>query len=129
MRKHLTNGMWDKLAPLLPPESGRQGPVAKENRLMVEGMLWKMRTSSPWRDLPEEFGPWNSVYTRFSRWCKAGVWREVLTVLQKQVDWEWIFLDSTIVRAHQHAHGAKKKRSPPVNRSGVRAAAPRPKST
>ena len=110
MRKHLTNGMWDKLAPLLPPETGRQGPDAKDNRLMVEGMLWKMRTSSPWRDLPEEFGPWNSVYTRFSRWCKAGVWREVLSALQKQADWEWLFLDSTIVRAHQHAHGAKKKR-------------------
>jgi len=112
MRKHLTNGMWDKLAPLLPPERGRQGPVAKENRLMVEGMLWKMRTSSPWRDLPEDFGPWNSVYTRFSRWCKSGVWREVLSALQGQVDWEWLFLDSTAVRAHQHAHGAKKKPSP-----------------
>ena len=128
MRKHLTNGMWDKLAPLLPPESGRQGPVAKENRLMVEGMLWKMRTSSPWRDLPDEFGPWNSVYTRFSRWCKAGVGREVLTALQKQVDWEWIFLDSTIVRAHQHAHGAKKKRSPRAKLSAGRAAARPPRS-
>jgi transposase len=123
MRKHLTNGIWDKLAPLLPPKSGRQGPVAKENRLMVEGMLWKMRTSSPWRDLPQEFGLWNSVYTRCSRWCKARVWRGILAALQKQVDWEWIFLDSTIVRAHQYAHGAKK--STP-RRSSDRAIARRP---
>jgi len=109
MRKLLTNGMWSKLAPLLPAESGRQGPVAKDNRLMVEGMLWKMRTGCPWRDLPEDFGPWESVYTRFSRWCKAGVWRDVLSELQKdEADWEWLFIDSSAVKVHQHAHGAKK---------------------
>ena len=106
----LTNGMWSKLSPLLPPETGRQGPIAKDNRLMVEGMLWKMRTGSPWRDLPPEFGPWESVYTRFNRWNRRGVWREVMKALQAEVVWEWLFMDSTAVKAHQHAHGAKKKR-------------------
>jgi putative transposase len=110
MRKLLTNGMWSKLAPLLPAERGRQGPVRKDNRLMVEGMLWKMRTGAPWRDLPEEFGPWESIYTRFSRWCKAGIWREVLAALQQEgaSDYEWLMIDSSAVKVHQHAHGAKK---------------------
>ena len=109
MRKLLSNKMWFQLAPLLPAECGRQGPIRKDNRLMVEGMLWKMRTGAPWRDLPEEFGPWESIYTRFSRWCKAGVWRKVLTALQEgEMDCEWLMMDSSAVKVHQHAHGAKK---------------------
>ena len=109
MRKLLRNGMWDRLDALLPAETGRQGPIRKNNRLMLEGMLWKLRTGCPWRDLPEEFGPWETVYTRFSRWCKRGIWREVLGALQEEaVDYEWLSFDSTAVRAHQHAQGAKK---------------------
>jgi putative transposase len=105
----MTNGMWSKLSPLLPAEAGRQGPVAKDNRLMVEGMLWRIRTGCPWRDLPSEFGPWESVYTRFSRWCKAGIWRRVLSTLQEdEADCDWLFIDSSSVKVHQHAHGAKK---------------------
>lgn len=83
MRKMLTNGMWSRLKPLLPAERGRCGPPNKDNRTLVEGMLWKMRTSAPWRDLPAEFGPWNSVYTRFNRWCQQGIWGEVLAKLRK----------------------------------------------
>jgi putative transposase len=110
MRKMLTNGMWSKLAPLLPAERGRQGPIRKDNRLMLEGMLWKLRTGAPWRDLPEEFGPWESIYTRFSRWSKRGIWRQILSALQQDKDMnaEWLMMDSSAVKAHQHAHGAQK---------------------
>ena len=110
MRKLLTNGMWFRLAPLLPAERGRQGPVRKNNRMMVEGMLWKLRTGAPWRDLPGDFGPWESVYTRFSRWCKSGVWRKVLAELKRDgdQDCEWLMIDSSPIKVHQHAHGAKK---------------------
>ena len=110
MRKLLTNGMWSKLEVLLPPERGRKSRPSKDNRLFLEGMLWKMRTGCPWRDLPGEFGPWNSIYTRFNRWCRQGVLDRVLTALQSDVDWEWLMMDSSAVRAHQHAHGAQKKR-------------------
>ena len=110
MRKLLSDGMWSKLSPLLPAERGRQGPVRKDNRLMVEGMFWKLRTGAPWRDLPEDFGPWETVYTRFSRWCKRGIWRNVLSALQRDggIDAEWLMMDSSAVKAHQHAHGAQK---------------------
>jgi transposase len=83
MRKLLTNGMWSKLEALLPSERGRKSRPSKDNRLMLEGMLWKMRTGSPWRDLPPEFGPWMSVYTRFNRWCQQGVLSKVLDALRK----------------------------------------------
>jgi len=109
MREILTNRMWSKLAQLLPAERGRDARPSKDNRMMVEAMLWKARTGCPWRDLPEKFGPWMSVYTRFSRWCKAGIWSSALEKLQEDIDEEWLMLDSTSVKAHQHAHGAEKK--------------------
>jgi transposase len=127
MRKLLTNGMWSKLEPLLPAERGRKSRPSKDNRLMLEGMLWKMRTGCPWRDLPPEFGPWMSVYTRFNRWCRQGVLGNVLSALQQDVDWEWLMMDSSAVRAHQHAHGAQKK--PAIRHSDGHVVVLRRKST
>jgi transposase len=81
---------------------------------MVNGMLWIARTGAPWRDLPERYGKWTSVYSRFQRWRKAGIWERVLSEVQRQgdqqgkLDWEIHFVDGSIVRAHQHAAGAKK---------------------
>ena len=77
---------------------------------MLEGMLWKMRAGSPWRDLTSEFGPWESVYTRFSRWSNAGIFQKVFKKLKDVLDCENIVLDSTAVRVHQHGHGAAKKK-------------------
>ena len=108
-RRHaLTAEQWAQIAPLLPPEVGRAARPAKPNRLMVEGMVWILRTGAPWRDLPRHFGPWKSVYTRFRRWTQQGIWAQVLEKLSEQQDRESYLIDATIVRAPQDATGAKK---------------------
>ncbi len=107
----LTNDMWTKLSPHLPAERGRCSRPCKSNRLMLEGMLWKLRTGSPWRDLPPEFGPWESVYTRFSRWSNQGIFQKIFKKVKDVIDCENVILDSTTVRVHQHGHGAVKKKA------------------
>jgi transposase len=113
-RGELTDEQWERLAPLLPPQKPRVGRPAQDHRLIVNGILWIARTGAPWRDLPEErYGPWCTVASRFYRWVKAGAWHRVLQALQQQgdaqgsIDWEKHSVDSTIIRAHQHAAGAK----------------------
>lgn len=96
------------------------GRTAADKRLLVEAVLWIACTGSPWRDLPEQFGPWNSVYQRFGRWSAKGGWHRMLAELAKDADLKEVFLDSTIVRAHPHAAGARKKAAP--KRSTARAA-------
>ena len=111
MARHwLRNDQYERLAALLPGKVSDPGRTAADNRLFVEAVLWIARTGSPWRDLPPQFGPWNSVYQRFARWSKRGVWQQVFTQLAQEADFEEVFIDSTIVRAHQHAAGAPKKR-------------------
>lgn len=113
-RGDLTNEQWERLKPLLPPQKPHTGRPASDHRSMVNGILWVLRTGAPWRDLPERYGPWASVYSRFRRWKEAGIWDRVLSELQTQgdilgeLDWEIHFVDGSIVRAHQHAAGAKK---------------------
>ncbi len=103
----LSDAQWSKIQPLLPPETKTGGRDAKPHRLMVEAMLWILRTGAPWRDLPEEYGPWKSVYTRFSRWSRSNVFARVLHALALERDAEGFLIDATIVRAHQDAAGAK----------------------
>jgi putative transposase len=106
-RYELSDGEWERIAPLLPGKSSDCGVTAKDNRQFVNGVLWIARSGAPWRDLPERYGLWNSVYQRFNRWTKTGVWERVFTALQ-DVDDEWLMLDSTTIRAHQQAAGQKK---------------------
>ena len=105
----LRDDQFRRIEAMLPGKASDVGVTAKDNRLFVEAVLWVARTGSPWRDLPRAFGPWNSVYKRFSRWSDHGVWHRVFAELAKDADFEEVFLDSTIVRAHQHAAGAPKK--------------------
>ena len=109
MKRHaLTDEQWAQITELLPGEVGRIARPAKSNRLMVEAIVWILRTGAPWRDLPKRFGPWKSVYTRFRRWTRQGIWGRVLEKLAEQQDGESYMIDATIVRAHQDATGAKK---------------------
>jgi putative transposase len=106
-RYALTNEQFDRVEPLLPGRPGTPGRNAADNRLFLDAVLWIARTGAPWPDLPARFGPYDSVYQRFNRWAKQGRWRAIFEALQEP-DAEWLMLDSTVVRAHQHAAGAKK---------------------
>jgi Putative transposase of IS4/5 family (DUF4096) len=77
----LTDEHWEQIRPLLPPQKPQTGRPAIDHRLMVEGMLWVVRTGSSWRELPERFGPWSTVSSRYQRWCKEGLWTRILQVL------------------------------------------------
>ena len=107
-RFELSDERWERVEGLLPGRRGSPGRCGDNNRLFVEAVLWIARTGAPWRDLPERFGDWNSVFQRFNRWAKKGVWQRVFDALQEP-DLEWVMLDATIIRAHVHAAGARKK--------------------
>lgn len=106
----LTDAHWARLSPLLPGQAHSPGVTAQDTRLFVEAILWRMRCGVPWRDLPERFGPWHRVFVRFSRWKSSGVWAKALAALQHEEGLGQLMVDSTIVRAHQHAAGALKKK-------------------
>jgi putative transposase len=121
IRRELTGAQWRRIEQLVPGKDGDKGRHGEDNRLFVDAVLWIARSGAPWRDLPEEFGNWNSVFQRFRRWAKKGVWQRVFNALIENPDFEYLIIDSTIVRAHQHAAGAKGGAK--MRRSGVRAAA------
>ena len=134
IRRHeLTDDQWAVLAPRLPPQRAATGRPAKNHRTVLNGILWRLKPGVPWRDLPERYGPWQTVSTRFRRWQQAGVWDRVLAALQAEadaageLDWSLHFLDGTTVRAHQHAAGAKK--GAVIRPSAAPVAALAPKST
>lgn len=108
IRLVLSDGQWERIAPDIIGDTRTRGSSGRDNRLFVEAVLWLVRTGVPWRDLPEDFGRWNSVFRRFSRWSRKGVWRRIFAALSDDPDFEYLIVDSTIVRAHQHASGAKK---------------------
>jgi len=109
-RRHaLRDDQWARIEDLLPGRDGHVGVTAKDNRLFVEAVLYRYRAGIPWRDLPERFGPWKAVHTRFTRWAASGVWERMFTHLAEDADNEYAMIDSTIVRAHQHSAGAQKK--------------------
>jgi transposase len=131
-RHAISDEDFDRIKDLLPGRHGTPGARAKDNRLFVDAVLWIAKTGAPWRDLPERFGPWNSVWRRFDRWARRGVWQKVFEALQDP-DLEWLILDSTVIRAHPHAAGAKKGRTARAGSlskpSGGAGAASRPRST
>ena len=107
-RRNLTNHQWDVLKEMIPGKAGDPGRTGNDNRLFLDAVLWMARTGAPWRDLPGSFGLWNTVWKRFSRWAKKGTWEIVFGVLaQDDPDLEYVSIDGTIVRAHQHSAGGK----------------------
>jgi len=109
-RKMLRDDQWERIKDMLPGKPTDCGVTAKDNRLFIEAVLWILRTGSPWRDLPRELGNWHNTFTRFSRWGRTGVWQRVIDAVSSDADLQALLLDGTIVRAHQHAAGAPKKR-------------------
>lgn len=113
-RHEVTEAGWKKIEPLLPKRTTRRGRPGWSDRQMVNAMLYRAKTGTPWRDLPERYGNWKTVYSRWLRWRDAGVWQKIWEAVQAEgdeqgkVEWDLHFIDSTVVRAHQHAAGAKK---------------------
>jgi transposase len=134
MERHaLSDEQWARLRPLLPPPPQGRGRPRRDDRTVVDGILWRLATGIPWRDLPARYGPWRTAYSRFRRWQHAGVWERALAALQAEgdaagdLDWTLHFVDGTSIRAHQHAAGTKKGAA--IKPSGAPAAVSPRKST
>lgn len=132
IRLLLTDEAWGEIAPILATIKSRAGsPPALSDRMFIEAVLYLARTGTPWRDLPADFGHWDAVYNRFRRWEARGLWRQLWERLRAE-DCRvalYLFIDATIVRAHQHAAGALKKTVVTPHRlSDVLGGACRPKS-
>lgn len=107
LRRHeISDEQWDAIKDLVPGKEGDPGATAKDNRLFINAIMWIAKTGAPWRDLPERFGNWNSIFQRFNRWCKNGVFTTIMEKLQDP-ELGTLILDSTVIRAHQHAAGAE----------------------
>ncbi|CAG6392032.1 conserved hypothetical protein [Actinacidiphila cocklensis] len=115
-RGDLTDAEWERLRPFLPVGNGRCGRW-RDHRQVIDGILHRVRTGVHWRDLPERFGPWKTVYGRHRLWSAEGTWERLLQQVQAEadaageIDWD-IGVDSTVVRAHQHAAGARTSAPP-----------------
>ncbi|MGW2354900.1 IS5 family transposase [Actinacidiphila glaucinigra] len=129
-RGDLTDEQWAVLEPLLPRGKKAGRPVIWTRRQLIDGIRFRVRTGIPWRDVPEQYGPWGRAYDLFRRWQRDGTWQRIFTALQAQAEakdlitWD-LNVDSTVCRAHQHAAGARKrgtcKRNHPVVSSPSRA--------
>ena len=107
-RTTLTDKQWALIEPVLPGRTGDPGRSGNNNRMSLEGMIWITRTGAPWRDLPQEFGNWNTVHRRFRRWVQSGVFQRVFDVTEGDLDLKTVMVDGTFAKVHQHGTGAKK---------------------
>ena len=108
LRRHdINDRTWELLAKHLPGQAGAWGGVAKDNRLFINAVFWILRTGSPWRDLPTEYGDWKNTHRRFSRWRDKGIWEKLLEQLVADVDYEWLMIDASHIKVHPHAAGAR----------------------
>ncbi len=106
-RHRLRDDQWEMIKDSLPGKEGDKGRTAVDNRLFIDAVIWIAKTGAPWRDLPACYGKWATVHKRFMRWSKNGIWQMIFNTLAASADTEWLMIDSTIVRAHHHAAGAK----------------------
>ena len=121
LRYALRDDQWMKIKDFLPGREGHVGGTAPDNRLFVDAVIYRYRTGIPWRDLPERYGAWKVIHKRYRRWCESGVFVRIFEILARDADKEYVSLDSTSVRAHQHSAGAQKKTAR-TKRSAVHAA-------
>jgi transposase len=133
-RADLTDAQWAVLQPLLPVGRKPGRPPKWSKRQLIDGIRWRVRVGAPWRDIPPDYGPWQTVYGLFRRWQRAGVWQRIVTALQARADanglivWD-VSVDSTVMRAHQHAAGARKRGICRSNHPPPRPAGPSPTIT
>ncbi len=104
-RHELREAHWLRLEPLVPGRPGGHGRDAADNRNFLNAVRFMAKNGGPWRDLPERFGKWDTVYHRFNQWCKKGVWQRLFEAVSRDADMEWLMPGSTVVRAHPHAAG------------------------
>ena len=105
----LTDEQWERIQPLLPPENtGKKGRPRKDDRTMLNGMLWMNRSGAQWRQLPECYVSWQSVYARFAKWRDDGIWKNIFTALSQEADMENLSIDSTCVKVHESSTGGEK---------------------
>lgn len=113
-RGELTDRQWNWIESLLPPQKPHTGCPSKDHRTVINGILWVLRTGAPWRDMPERYGAWSTVAGRFYHWQKIGLWQQLFEDIQQRADakgdlnWQIHFVDGSVIRAHQHAAGAKR---------------------
>ena len=108
-RYELTDEEWLRIEPLLPPENtGKQGRPRKDNRIIMNGIVWLARSGAPWRDLPERYGSWKTVYSRFRKWIDDGILDNIFRILSLEAELEELSIDASIIQVHQHSAGAKK---------------------
>ena len=103
----LTDAQWAKMEPHCLGKPSDPGRTGSDNRMFLEAVLWIARTGSPWRDLLEEFGHWNTVFSRFRYWVKADVFKRIFDAVSDDPDMEYAMVDGTIVKVHRHGQGAK----------------------
>ena len=108
VRLTLTDKQWRLIEPALPGRPGTPGRSGNNNRMSLEGMIWITRTGAPWRDLPKEFGNWNTVHRRFRRWAQSGVFQRIFDMIEEDLDLKAVMVDGTFAKVHQHGAGAKK---------------------
>jgi transposase len=107
-RRHdISDEVWALLKPHLPGQAGQWGGIAQDNRNFINAVFWILRTGAPWRDLPSDYGNWNTVFRRFIRWRDKNVWDKLLGVLVTDPDYEWLMIDASHIKVHPHAAGAK----------------------
>ena len=107
-RRHsIRDDQWEKIKDSLPGKKEDSGRTCSDNQLFIKAVMWIARTGAPWRELPPEYGKWSTVHKRFIRCAKEGVWQMIFNTLAVDADTEWLMIDSTIVRAHHNAAGAK----------------------
>ena len=126
-RYELTDEEWLRIEPLLPPENtGKQGRPRKDNRIIMNGIVWLARSGAPWRDLPERYGSWKTVYSRFRKWIDDGILDNIFRILSLEAELEELSIDASIIQVHQHSAGAKK--GDLQMKSGIDVEEPAPKS-